>query len=174
MPSVLSISAELCKLNSDKTVSVIDTYNRYYYCKEPYNPKATKVNGLVDDEEISKRRVESCGRNDLYQSSFLMDINSFKNFCGDTQLFLGYNNNGFDNIFLEDYMVFPHSLDIMLTQSNIENGKNRKLKEVAVDPYGIEMNEAELHQSSYDVALTRSIFSSILSLSTMRMVKLEG
>ena len=30
MPSVLSISAELCKLNFNKTISVIDTYNRFY------------------------------------------------------------------------------------------------------------------------------------------------
>jgi hypothetical protein len=70
-------------------------------------------------------------------------------------------------------MVFTHSLDIMLLQSNIEGGKYRKLKEVAVDPYNITMNEAELHQSSYDVMLTRSIFECILSLSSVRMIKLE-
>jgi DNA polymerase III epsilon subunit-like protein len=169
MPSVLSISAEKCKLNSDRTISIIDTYNRFYYCKEPYNPKATKVNGLTDNIVIKKRR----GLLTKYPPYFLDDINSFKTFCDDSIIFMGYNNNAFDNVFIEDYMVFTHSLDIMLLQSNIEGGKYRKLKEVAVDPYNITMNEAELHQSSYDVMLTRSIFECILSLSSVKMIKLE-
>ena len=171
MPSVLSISAELCKVNPNKTISVIDTYNRFYYCKEEYNPKATKVNGLIDDE-INKRRIEICGSFDDYTDYFLDDIASFKTFCGNTSVFLGFNNTGFDNIFLEDYMIFPHSLDIMVVQAALENGKYRKLKEVAPD-YDVITDEAELHQSSYDVYLTKSIFSSMLSMSTVRMIELK-
>ena len=82
------------------------------------------------------------------------------------------NNNAFDNVFLEDYMVFPHSLDMMIVQAALENDRYRKLKEVAPD-YGIITDEAELHQSSYDVYLTRSIFSSMLSISTVRMIELK-
>jgi hypothetical protein len=85
---------------------------------------------------------------------------------------MGYNNNAFDNVFLEDYMVFPHSLDMMIVQAALENDRYRKLKEVAPD-YGIITDEAELHQSSYDVYLTRSIFSSMLSISTVRMIELK-
>ena len=69
-------------------------------------------------------------------------------------------------------MIFPHSLDIMVVQAALENGKYRKLKEVAPS-YNIITDETELHQSSYDVYLTRSIFSSMLTLSTVRMIKLK-
>ena len=168
MPSVLSISAELCKVNPNKTISVIDTYNRFYYCLEPYNPHATKVNGLINDDEILRRR----GYIVDYPQYFLNDITSFKKFCGETEVFIGYNNNAFDNVFLEDYMVFPHSLDMMIVQAALENDRYRKLKEVAPD-YGIITDEAELHQSSYDVYLTRSIFSSMLSISTVRMIQIK-
>jgi DNA polymerase III epsilon subunit-like protein len=169
MPSVLSISAEKCRLLPNKTIEIIDTYARYYYSVEPYDPRATKVNGLTDEYVIKQKR----GKDDnLYPMYFLNDISSFKLFCEDAPVYIGYNNTGFDNIYLEEHMIFPHSLDIMVVQSKIENKPNRKLKEVAPD-YGIITDEAELHQSSYDVYLTRSIFSSMLKLSPVRMVALK-
>jgi len=103
---------------------------------------------------------------------FLTDISSFSSFCGNSDVFVGFNHTGFDNIFLEEYMVFPHSLDIMLVHNALKGERGGKLKEIAPD-YGIITDETQVHQSSYDVYLTRSVLNSMLEMSTVRMVRLK-
>jgi len=103
---------------------------------------------------------------------FLTDISSFSSFCGNSDVFVGFNHTGFDNIFLEEYMVFPHSLDIMLVHNALKGERGGNLKEIAPD-YGIITDETQVHQSSYDVYLTRSVLNSMLEMSTVRMVRLK-
>jgi DNA polymerase III epsilon subunit-like protein len=165
LPSVLSISAEMCKINKNKSIEVIDKYNRFYIAKEGYNPLATKVNGLVDDITIFRKRGDI-----EYPNYFLDDINSFIEFCKNSNSYMGYNHIAFDNKFLVNNMSFENNFDVMVVQRDID-GFRKKLERLATEEYGIKITEGKAHESNTDVYLTRMVFESMLSMSSIRMVK---
>ena len=85
----------------------------------------------------------------------------------------GYNNASFDNNFLRGWFLqngdkyfgswfWANTIDVMVLATvflmNIRgNMENFKLKTVAM-AMGIEVNEAELHDASYDIYLTKEIY----------------
>lgn len=171
IPDVLSISAIRARLNEDKTLSIIDTYDRYYYTDE-YNPFATKVNHLYDDTVIKKMR----GPNDFYPKKFLEDRKSFIKFCLGTENFVGHNIRGFDIHFLSDVMKFPNVFDTMYankyTVPNSSSYANGSKLPIVAEYYEIETDAAKLHASSFDTEVSMKVLEKMFELSTIRMKRI--
>lgn len=169
---VLSISAVRCMLNKDGSIDVISQYDRYYYCSTKYNPQATAVNHLFDDATITKKR----GVTGFYPKYFKNDKQAFVEFCAGIENFVGQNSIRFDSKFLKDVMKFPNHFDTMVTNKFItkiwvedtSSYKAPRLSEL-IEFYGVKSNSDNLHASSYDVAMTLEVFSTMLKLSDIRL-----
>ena len=171
----LSISAELCRITDSRTVEVLDTYDRYYYCPVSYNEHAIKVNGLTYD------KVKILREDNGYPEYFHDDKSSFINFCGDVHNYIGHNIIQFDSEYFDDDLRMDNVFDTMLNnqvfcplQFNKETNKNEyaNLKRVSKF-YGINIDESKQHQSHYDVELSRLIFERMIQESTVHMIRIK-
>ncbi len=169
---ILSISAQKCRIASDKSLDILDTYNRYYYCSTRYNPGATRINGLVDDSVVSKKR----GENDKKYSRYFNDDRlRFFHFIGGCPNFIGHNCIDFDMCWFDNDIFFSNIFDTYIENMWIPTDKdipNRKLPSVAKF-YGIESDAASFHASSYDVEMSKEIFANMLKLSNIRMIQMK-
>lgn len=155
--SVLSISAVKVAVDNDK-FEIVDTYSRYYFRNsgEAFNPHAIAVNGLSDDIIVGKRMFTD------YSKYFKDDIDSFLVFCDGTKHFVGHNIE-LDMSFLSS--MGAHTFCTMKANQNIlklkstykDSYKYPKLIEAAKF-YGVELLEANLHDSKYDVEVTFGVF----------------
>ena len=87
---ILSISAEKVRILADKTIEVLETYNRFYFCSTDYNPRATAVNGFHGDKEITEAR-ERAGFTG-YALYFKDDMDDLLKFIGNCRNFIGHNH----------------------------------------------------------------------------------
>ena len=168
--SVLSISALKCNIKSRDKVTLVGSYNRYYYPEEgeEYNPGALAVNGL-HEEVITERRKGA-----TYPREFLQDIDAFKEFCGDCVHFVGHNSITFDQQFFKSRMEFPYMFDTKTFNEDIVEAANEeglrkppRLSEAAVF-YGIDPT-GPLHQSQWDAMLTAKVFQAMLAKSEVKL-----
>ena len=92
--SVLSISA-IKALVIDNKIVEIDRYNRYYHLTpgEIENPHAIAINNL------SKSNLNMLRKDITYPEFYIDDIQSFLEFCGDTDHFIAHNFS-FDREFI--------------------------------------------------------------------------
>jgi len=171
----LSISAELCRITDSRTVEVLDTYDRYYYCPVSYNEHAIKVNGLTYD------KVKILRKDNGYPEYFNDDKGSFIDFCGNVHNYIGHNIIQFDSEYFDDDLMMDNVFDTMLNNQvfcplrfNEKTNKNEyaNLKRVS-QFYDINIDESKQHQSHYDVELSRLIFGRMLELSSVRMIKIK-
>jgi DNA polymerase-3 subunit epsilon len=175
MPSLLSISAERGELFGDKEFRAIDSYNRFYYPRENYNPRAIKTNGLIESK-ITENRKDS----EPYAVHFDEDYVSFIQFCEGVDLFIGHNLFDFDTKFVPciDWKT-KKIFDTMKSNRDIICGewqgyrnqwKNPRLVE-AVEFYKIDVDASQLHGSKYDVAMTLAVFMEMLQRADIRLKK---
>lgn len=167
LPDVLSISAYKYYIHTDKSLELLDKYERYYYT-DKYNPEATAINGLKNDDIITEKR----GPTGYYPKRFVDDRTSFIKFSAGTRNFIGHNILGFDILFLEKVMKFPNVLDTMYANSIICPNSNpyaHGSKLINVAKYYNVNTEGELHTSSYDTEVCSKVFERMLQLSIIRM-----
>lgn len=174
--SVLSVSATLYNLDCDKKmIFPLESYNRYYYCKEQESPQAILVNNLTRDN-ITKLREKTFHKCGTYPEYFDED-EGFKNFCKGITSYIGHNLK-FDLGFVT-WIENPNVFDTMFSNTNIvksswnayrKEWKWPKLSETA-SFYGIRLLDESLHDSNYDIELTASIFEKMMTLGEYRLKK---
>lgn len=175
MEPVLSMSAEKFVIGQDKRIVIADSFTRYYYCTEPYNPGATRVNHLYDDTVITERRSKDKWKG-KYPKHFLDDLDFVKKFCGSCKNYMGHNIINYDSKWLTSTLDMKNMFDTQRANAwfppSHNNGMGPRLP-MAVDYYKITLDESQLHTSSYDVEMVRRVFEKMLELSTMRVKKME-
>lgn len=159
--SILSISA--IKVKNGK---IVETFNRFYFPKEPFNQDAIAVNGLNKEEITRQRNLQG----NSYPSYFQDDMLSFFEFVKDETHFVGHNIN-FDIKMIKPIEI-KHYFDTMKENINILKlrkpwfSKAKPTKDLYKYPklietakfYNIDLNESELHESLYDVLITFEVF----------------
>ncbi|MBP6063293.1 MAG: hypothetical protein KA493_04480 [Fusobacteriaceae bacterium] len=160
--SVLSLSA-IKALVLPNGIQEIDRFNRFYYRTpgEFVNPAAINVNGL-DESTICKLRGEAD-----YPKHYIDDIESFIEFCGDTDHFIAHNFS-FDKDFLgfEALVYFCTFIE----SKNINIGKFNKLSDLAAY-YNIDVNPDFLHNSMYDVEILFDIVKAMYEEKNENLLK---
>ena len=94
LPSVVGIAAAKCALIPGRRIAFVNQYERFYFPRESYNPKATILNGL-DEQTIDSKR-QGC----KYFGHFDEDKESLREYCHDTHLFVGHCIDGFEAKYL--------------------------------------------------------------------------
>lgn len=160
--SVLSISAIKTLVDfSNKTINILDKYERFYFPEESYNYDAIKVNGLTK-EYVTKRRNEAG-----YPVYFNKDQIAFFQFCENTQYFVAHNIE-FDRKFLnrklpKQFCTMKSNTDIIkLPPQRVGTRYKWPKLEEATRFYKISSNNSRFHDSMYDVEMTIEIFKAML------------
>lgn len=160
--SVLSISAMKIQYNLETDEMIkLGEFDRFYYRNEgeEINEGAVLVNGLTDDEIARRRSLSSIE----YARTFIEDIPSFIEFCGEAEHFVAHNIR-FDRSFIP--FALKYQFDTMIENIQIVkipspkfigSYKWPKLDECAKF-YGIELEEDQLHNSMYDVIIMARVF----------------
>jgi DNA polymerase-3 subunit epsilon len=165
--SVLSISAIRCLFNGNDADTVEGRFNRFYFRRdgEAKDFGALEVHGL-NDELIRQNRG-----NAEYPLHFDDDMENFKDFCAGARHYVGHNIH-FDRSFIT--FDRPRSFCTMLANTDILKIPNRKrgykwpsLRECARF-YQVEVEQKNLHASSYDTEITHRIFRQMLEGGTSR------
>lgn len=154
--------------------------------KETFDYKVKPfASALIEEEALSVSRVTReqvlsyPEMKEVYQSLCKLlgrYVDKYKK--TDKFFLIGYNNASFDNQFLRAFFVqcndnyfgswfWSNSIDVMVLAAEYLKGKRHemidfKLKTVAAF-MGIAVDESQLHDSSYDIELTRSIYKKIIS-----------
>ena len=132
-----------------------ETFNRYYYPTEDFNPDAIRVNGLTK-EKITELRA---GAN--YAKHFIDDLDFVKFMVPVDRLVA--HNIAFDYSFLPN-TVKKHINGVFCTMKAnakyFENGRWPKLAACA-KLYGSEIIKEALHGASYDVQLCKEIYDNM-------------
>lgn len=167
--SVLSCSAIKYDIDPNTyEMTEIDSFNRYYYPVEQFDPQAIAVNGLTR-EVITEKRGDG-----TYPEHFCMD-SDIETFCSDTKRFVAHNIS-FDMQFIP-FIGDKKKFCTMMTNTDIvavyfmerkREWKWPKLSETAVH-YGIQFSERELHGSMVDAEITAKIFMKMLEA-----IKIDG
>ena len=166
--SVLSISAIKVEIDTEDLKNNFrkkDEFVRFYFREpdEEINKEAIKVNGLTD-EIIADERKKSKQK---YPLTFKEDMESFQEFCRDTEHFVAHNIQ-YDRDFID--FSLKYQFDTMMSNIDIvKAGPNKRgngykwprLSECAKF-YNIPLKENELHGSYYDVLITCRIFYKML------------
>lgn len=168
----LSLSAFKCKVNG-RVVEVIDSYQRFYHPTVPYNPEATNVNHLFNDDVIKEKR----GPVGFYSKHFIDDRKSFVDFCSGVNNFMGHNCIAFDCKYLDDIMTFSNIFDTMVANTGVTEyywmEKYKKWHSPNLGQtasfYSVPFNKDEAHASEYDAIVTYKIFESMIQLTNIRM-----
>lgn len=156
---ILSLSWQVIDLHSWSKLSEGDVYFDWV-SDDRVQPKAIKTNGLT------KERLAELGTIDRVEG-----MKMFKEALTDVDLVVAHNAS-FDKTFVDETVKreslptieWPEIFDTMKTMSvPKEDGgyKNPKLEELSV-VLGIEKNDLVLHQSSFDVELTKRCFRKIV------------
>lgn len=160
--SVLSISAIKTLVDfSNKTIDILDRYERFYFPEEPYNYDAIRVNGLTKDY-ITKKRNEAD-----YPVYFNKDQIAFFQFCGNIQHFVAHNIE-FDRKFLnkrlpKQFCTMKSNTDIIkLPPQRVGTRYKWPKLEEATRFYRIPSNNSRFHDSMYDVEMTIEVFKAML------------
>jgi DNA polymerase-3 subunit epsilon len=134
--------------------------------------EALKVSGVTKDQVLAYQPME-----EVYNTLISMLGKYVDKFNKKDKFFLvGYNNAAFDNLFLRGFFLqnknnyfgswfWSSSLDVMVLATLFLAEKradmeNFKLSTVATT-LGIKVEEEKLHDASYDIYLTKSIFNII-------------
>jgi DNA polymerase III epsilon subunit-like protein len=169
----LSLSAFKCIINESK-IEVIASFQRFYHPTVPFNPDATKWNGLIDAETIVVKR----GATGYYPKHFVDDKKAFIDFCSGVDNFIGHNCIAFDcKYFTDDEIDFKNVFDTMLVNTGVTEYYYMKKYDKWHSPnlgetarfYEVEFNKDEAHASEYDCIKTYQIFEKMLNLTSIRM-----
>ena len=175
LPSVVGIAAAKHVLLPGRKLGFVHHYERFYFPRESYNPKAVILNGL-DEQTIASKR-HGC----KYSERFDKDEESLREYCQDTHLFVGNNIDGFEAKFLP-WLHDPENRTFDLMKENVdilrleqENGgysgewKWPRLSELA-DYYSIPFADEGTISGTQSVQLIRSIFQKMLTRSELRRI----
>lgn len=139
------------------------------------NPKAEIVQEALEVGSVTKEQILAYPPMQEVFPKFIDLLSTYVDrFDKKDKFFLcGYNNASFDNNFLRGWFLqngdkyfgswfWSNTIDVMVLATvflmNIRgNMENFKLKSVAI-ALGIEVNESELHDASYDIFLTKEIY----------------
>lgn len=142
------------------------------------NPKAEIVKEALDVAGVTVEQVLSYPDMGDVFNDFIKILEKYVNrYDKKDKFFLaGYNNSNFDNNFLRGWFLqnndkyfgswfWSNTIDVMiLATPHLANARagmeNFKLPTVA-SYMGIEVNESDLHNASYDVYLTKLIYNKI-------------
>ena len=113
LPSVVGIAAAKYSLMPGRRIGFINQYERFYFPREGYNPKAIILNGL-DEETLASKR-QGC----KYPEHFDEDEESLREYCQDTHLFVGHNIDGFEAKFLP-WLHDPGNRTFDLMKENVD------------------------------------------------------
>lgn len=160
--SVLSISAIKTLVDfNNKTIDILDKYERFYFPEEPYNYDAISVNGLTKEYVTKKRnRVD-------YPVYFNKDQMAFFQFCGEIKHFIAHNIE-FDRKFLnrnlpKQFCTMKSNTDIIkLPPQRVGTRYKWPKLEEATRFYRIPSNNSRFHDSMYDVEMTIEVFKAML------------
>ena len=160
--SVLSISAAKCLVDyQNKTVKIIEKYERFYYPVEKYNPEAISINGLSQAVITEKRKGTK------YSRHFKEDQQSFNEFAKGIDHFIAHNiefDRKFLNISLKrQFCTMKSNTNIMKLRMVYGKHKWPKLEE-AVKFYHVQSDNSKFHDSMYDVEMTIKVFEKMLTL----------
>jgi len=152
--SVFAIKIEMDKKNHN--MKILDSFERYYYPKEPFNIEAVKINGL------NREKIDLLRNLDEYPLYFENDP-EFENFCSDTIRFIAHNIK-FDEEFLnfkikKSFCTMISNTDIVRTEWKEYKGefKYPTLQETALF-YNIPIEREKFHESYYDTKVLFEIF----------------
>lgn len=149
--SVLSCSAMKYTI-SNNILQPIDTFKRFYFPKERFNPSATSNNGLTRPN-ITKLR-----ENASYAENFIDDI-EFVSFCQDTDAYVAYNVE-FHLKFLQHikpkykFCIMKRNIVTVGIERSYGGHKYPTLEESA-ESYGIDLNQNK-------VDITAQIFQKMI------------
>ena len=179
LPSVLGIAAAKYSLMPGRRIGFINQYERFYFSREVYNPKAVILNGL-DEQTIASKR-QGC----KYSEHFDEDEESLREYCQDTHLFVGNNIDGFEAKFLP-WLHDPEKRTFDLMKENVdilrleqESGcysgewKWPRLSELA-DHYGISFPDQLAISGMRHVQLVAAIFQEMLIRSELRRIVISS
>ena len=94
LPSVVGVAASKYVLMPGRKLDFAGQYERFYFPKEGYDPRAIFLNGL-DEQTIASKR-QGCKYSEHYDE----DQESLREYCQDTLLFVGHNIDGFEAKYL--------------------------------------------------------------------------
>ncbi len=140
-----------------KDLRIADSFHRFYYPREPFNPHAFRVHG-IGPETIENRRLESPSD---YPPYFDLDRELFAFSLGVDRWVA--HNISFDSSFLpfpikKKYCTMLSSTDILrLPGGRYGNFKYPTLKELAAY-YGIHYDPSKAHGAEYDTMLLYGVF----------------
>lgn len=154
--SVMSCAAIRCRAEVYEDIAVFrktDSFERYYYPVEQYNPSAVRVNCLTDD------RIKELRETADYPEYF-RDDDGLAEFCSGVRRFVAHN------IYADmQFLNFrpPAAFCTMRVNSGILKYKtNPSLVETA-NYYEISFDRRKLHTSVYDAYVTMKVFEVMVS-----------
>jgi DNA polymerase-3 subunit epsilon len=162
--SVLSISTLKAVFSGTRVAlheTIVEQYERFYYRNpgEPFGAGAVRVNGLTD-AVIAEKRGDAA-----YPPHFRDDTEAFRAFCGSTLHFVAHNI-AYDQQYIpfslpNTFCTMTENKKVLKLRRKTGGLKFPSLSETARF-YGIEINPASLHTSTYDTYLVYAIFTKML------------
>ncbi len=160
--SVLSCSAiKYQSAFANAQLNELGRFDRYYFPREQFDPRAIAVNGLTRDE-ISRRR-----RGKGYPEHFKHD-SDFETFCEDVHGFICHNIE-FEARFIDlingkkKFCTMKSNTGVVDTEYlHWENEHKWPTLAEAAAHYGIPFDKGSLHNSMTDVEITAKIFEKML------------
>lgn len=162
--SVLSINALKYSFTVDETIHLdfIDSFERFYFSKEPENEIAINCNGLTK-EKIEEHRVG------FSYPNYQVDDTAFEMFCEDVSLFVAHNIS-FDRRFFKFMENKPQFCTMRSNTQEVKapfpsgkSGYKTPTLAEAAKYYDIAFNETEAHSSVYDTNICYQIFIKMIS-----------
>ena len=151
--SVLSCAAIKYQIDPiAQEMTKLDSFHRFYFPIEDYNPQAIEKNHL-NKQTIADNRGE-CD----YPEHF-RDDKDFEAFCKDVSHFVAHNIN-FDAQFTP-FVKSRKTFCTMKPNKGFFGGKWPSLAEAA-EHYGVDYDVDSLHESLYDVEITTNVFQAML------------
>lgn len=179
LPSVVGVAAAKYSLMPGRRIGFINQYERFYFPREGYDPKAIILNSLDGQTVASKR--QGC----KYSEHFDEDEESLREYCQDTHLFVGNNIDAFEAKFLP-WLHDPENRTFDLMKENVdilrleqESGcysgewKWPNIRELS-DYYGISFPDQLAISGMQHVQLVAAIFQEMLIRSELRRIVISS
>jgi hypothetical protein len=178
LPSVLGIAAAKYELRLRRQITLVSQYERYYFPKEAYNPKAILVNSLDEPTIISKRYGYG------YPEHFDEDTFPLIEYCKGNHLFIGHSIDQFEAKFLpwlhdpgnRIFDLMKENTDILRLEHEYgccDGWKWPNIREL-LDYYCIPGPNEGLISGMQYVRLLASIFQEMLSRSELRRIVISS
>ena len=179
LPSVVGIAATKYLLMAGRKMGFISQYERFYFPRESYNPKAVMLNGL-DEETLASKR-QGC----KYPEHFDEDEESLREYCQDTHLFVGHNIDGFEAKLLpwlndldkRAFDIMKENVEILRLEheSGCYSGdwKWPNIRELS-DYYSIPFRNHLAISGMQHLQLIASIFQEMLTRSALRRIVISS